>query len=140
MRTPYGAGGPAVQEQVAAHNRAFVHFGTFSDKIHKRPLSTEIAQNRQHIFLWIIGMATVRIAVHVNCQTRNHDKVAVDIDKPADKLVSFPQDKLARNRQRPVKPRRTQHTAIFFDVQPDICVFNPHLWVFFDFKTGRITV
>ncbi len=105
-----------------------------------RFLSSALTKQGEQIHLFIISIAVIGIAVHVNGYTGNQHQIPVYTDQFFRKLVSVFQDYPARYRQGPVKPGGAEHTSVTFCVQLYIFMFHFQQCVFFDFKSGRITV
>ena len=131
---------PIIEEQIMCKNILFLYFYLFRNNFQKLRLRISAPEKRQQIFLRIVRHAFVCLPVHVDCQTWDHDQIPVDIDQFLFQTAVTPYNHSARYRQRPVKPRCHQHTAITFHIQFCVGIFYPHFRIFLDLKSRRIAV
>ena len=83
-------------------------------------LRVRAAVQRQQVDLGVELVAVVDLAVEVDRHVRDEHGVAAKVDQLRRQPPALAHDRAPRDGQRPVEPRRHQHSAVALHVQPHI--------------------
>ena len=108
------------------------------DDLQEGSLRLDAAEQWQHVGLHVPGIALVDLAVLMDRDVRDHEKVAVHVDEHGFEAVAVAHRQAPRHGKRPVEPGGADHAAVRLHVQLDVAVLHDDLGILLDLEGGGV--
>ena len=130
-----------VQEQVCIKDVLCLNPGLLSNHLNEYiRLLALLTEKGKHINLCIELISVINFSVHVDGKVRYDHEITVNVYKSGLNAFFRTDNYAACNRKRPVKPGRTYHSAVLFNIEFYILLIYGYLSIGLDLKYRRITM